>query len=127
MLVEGKDDAYVIAELCRIYELPDRDFCIQDCKSNSKLLSKINELLRNSTKPKIVGIVLDADENITSRWQQITDKLKRIVPNYKIPNNLAPKGIIIDPINSNVLKMLKKKTSLLLRMFIKAKQLFILI
>jgi hypothetical protein len=101
LLVEGKDDAYVTAALLKIHKLPDRCFCIQDCKSASKLLSEINELFRSATKTKIVGIVLDADENIVSRWEQITDKLKRISSNYKIPENINSKGTIIEAINSD--------------------------
>jgi|WetSurMetagenome_2_1015567.scaffolds.fasta_scaffold22056_3 hypothetical protein len=101
LLVEGKDDAYVSAELCRIYDLPSKYFCIQDCKSNSKLLSKINGLLRASEKPKIVGIVLDADESVEKRWQQITKKLTDISLNYKIPKDINSKGTIIEAINSD--------------------------
>lgn len=101
LLVEGKDDAYVTAALLEIHKLPDRCFCIQDCKSASKLLSEINELFRSATKTKIVGIVLDADENIASRWEQITDKLKKVSSNYKIPENINAKGTIIEAINSD--------------------------
>ncbi len=103
LYVEGQDDYHVVRHLCKEYGISIPEcFQIHDCQGNDNVLKKISGLSSSTElKPKMVGIVLDADENIASRWQQITDKLKRISSNYKIPENINAKGTIIEAINSD--------------------------
>ena len=103
LYVEGQDDYYVTLHLCKEYQISIPEcFHICDCKGQNEVLKKISGLSNPlDLKLKIVGIVLDADENIASRWEQITDKLKRISSNYKIPENITSKGTIIEAINSD--------------------------
>lgn len=103
LYVEGQDDYYVILHLCKEYQIVIPEcFYIHDCKGKDEVLKKISGLSNPiDLKLKIVGIILDADENIAIRWEQITDKLKRISSNYKIPENITSKGTIIEAINSD--------------------------
>lgn len=103
LYVEGQDDYYVILHLCKEYQIVIPEyFYIHDCKGKDEALKKISGLSNPiDLKLKMVGIILDADESIASRWEQITDKLKRISSNYKIPENINSKGTIIEAINSD--------------------------
>lgn len=96
LLVEGKDDYHVIVHLWEAHGLPKRHFDAIDCKSSDKLLRDHLELrLKESTPPKILGIILDADENPSSRWDAIKNRLTEV--DYKeLPTQPAEKGTIIE-------------------------------
>lgn len=96
LLVEGVNDCHVIIHLCMTHNLPEKSFCIHDCKSESKLLKKIESYLNRSERPEMIGIVLDADqENPNIRLQQVASRLLKYSPQYQIPEQLNPNGTII--------------------------------
>ncbi|RKZ82057.1 MAG: hypothetical protein DRR19_21270 [Candidatus Parabeggiatoa sp. nov. 1] len=93
LLVEGKDDCHVIMHLCQAHNLLET-FCIHDCNGYEKVLKVLWDRLQRSpqSRPKIIGIVLDADIDIMARWQQLTDKLKKY--GYTLPAQPDKQGTI---------------------------------
>ncbi len=96
LLVEGNDDFHVIVHLWKVHGLPEKHFDAIDCESSEKLLLDHFELrLMESTPPKILGIILDADENPSSRWDAIKNRL--IKAGYReLPTQPDGKGTIIE-------------------------------
>ena len=89
LLVEGRDDFHVISALCKVGGLPE-NFSIFDCGSDDKVFDALSALLLKAESPEIIGVVLDADENVESRWQSIRDKLQNYP--YRLPNAPDPGG-----------------------------------
>lgn len=93
LLVEGKNDCHVIMHLCDELNVPDA-FGIHECGNDLKVLQKANALIPASTRPEILGIMLDADNNgVSPRWNQIQNKLSD--HNYEFPETPDPGGTIL--------------------------------
>lgn len=90
LLVEGKDDLFVFSNLFEKHRVK-QSFKIIDKDGIEQLFLSIPIHVKadNST----IGIVVDADSDISSRW----DSLKSILSNlgYKVPNSPAINGTII--------------------------------
>jgi hypothetical protein len=90
LLVEGKDDLFVFSNLFEKHQVK-QSFKIIDKDGIEQLFLSISIHVKadNST----IGIVIDADSDISSRW----DSLKSILSNlgYKVPNSPAINGTII--------------------------------
>lgn len=96
LLVEGKDDLHVIVHLWKAHGLPERHFDAIDCESSDKLLrDHLEARLKESTPPKIIGIILDADEKPSSRWEAIKNRLIEVGYN-ELSSLPAEKGTIIE-------------------------------
>lgn len=78
LLTEGDTDCHVIASLCSHYELEKDLFGFFSCGSDTKVLKKANALLSldGEQKKETIGIVLDADTGVASRWEAIKNKLQ---------------------------------------------------
>ena len=73
LLVEGKDDKHVFYALLNFHGLPNP--CIKDKQGIDNLLGTLDvELLASEIER--LGIVIDADVDIASRWQRITTILR---------------------------------------------------
>lgn len=92
LLVEGQDDEHVIRHL-RERNLPIPEFGIDDKKSVSKLLAAIEADVLAPGRTA-VGILVDADGDVQSRWQAVADRLLRA--NVTSPDKPDPSGTIID-------------------------------
>ncbi len=92
LLVEGNDDQHVIWALCEKFSIVE-NFDIIDCEGIENLLSQIPVRFKQSGVDT-VGIIIDADINIESRWQTIKDTLKPI--GFNIPDNLPLAGLIVN-------------------------------
>ena len=76
LLVEGKDDQHVVSHIChRIDRVPS--FRIIQKEGIASLLESIRVEARTPGLATL-GIVADADDNLTNRWQAITDRLRTI-------------------------------------------------
>lgn len=101
LIVEGKNDIKVIGELCKQRNLPSplgyeerkyKDFVIVS-GSIEKLRLDVETVFTVSEITNI-GIVLDADVNIASRWQSICDVLRQ--QGYgDLPDEPSVEGTII--------------------------------
>lgn len=91
LLVEGPDDKHVVMHLCRGTELEDK-FDIQDKGGKDPLISAIRNEVRVSGR-RAVGILLDADNDVQSRWGAVVHALSRA--QVTAPTGRSPKSISI--------------------------------
>ena len=91
LLVEGQDDKHVVRHLCRRTQ-PMPTFCTLDKGNDDKLLSAIGPEIKVSGR-RVLGIVVDADDDVTSRWNAVVDRVRSA--NIPTPNNPDPAGTII--------------------------------
>ena len=104
LLVEGDNDRHVIWALCQKYNVPET-FVVElpdSIKlSNGKKAKGVEALLLGLPirlkEPYLqtLGIVVDADQNLQARWQDIRDKLKSVGYN-NLPKNPCPEGWIYE-------------------------------
>lgn len=91
LLVEGPDDKHVVRHLCRGTELENR-FNIDDKGGKDPLLAAIRNEVRVSGR-EALGILLDADNDVQSRWSAVTHALSRV--GVAGPGEPDPSGTII--------------------------------
>ena len=91
LLVEGPDDKHVVNHLCRGTELENR-FNIDDKGGKDPLLAAIRNEVRVSGR-EALGILLDADNDVQSRWNAVIHALSRV--NVTAPSEPDPSGTII--------------------------------
>ncbi len=95
LLVEGKDDQYVLESIFRQNHISIQQIEIKLLEGINNL-SKVLELELKESYIERVGIVIDADTDINSRWQMIVNILKKI--GYKdVPRTPDPNETIIHP------------------------------
>ena len=91
-MVEGTDDKHVIWQICnRSPETPD--FYIQDRGGIEPLLDAVGPELIVSGR-RVLGILADADDNLSGRWVAIANRLAE--EGVQIPSNPDGNGVIVD-------------------------------
>ena len=78
---------------------------VEDSKGITKLLEGLPVRLKGSGETKTIGVVVDADVSIGSRWQQIRDILVKSNLYADIPEECPSNGLILKPINSDDIKI----------------------
>jgi len=95
LLVEGLDDKHVLMHICGnrgVRELNE----VRSYGGVDELLDSFPVRLKASDDGDIVGVVIDADTDLDSRWQSLRDRLLRV--GYEAtPNAPTPDGTILDP------------------------------
>ena len=91
LLVEGQDDRHVIHHLCARRQ-PTPSFEILDKGGVTNLLSSIGPEIKASGR-NVVGIAIDANDDLTSRWTAVAARLRQA--NIDPPNKPDPSGTII--------------------------------
>ncbi len=93
LFVEGGDDEAVVEKLLQRRKIEFKDFEINNQKGLNKLIKALPIQLSTASLTT-VGVIVDADENISSRWQELFVLLQETgySPNPK-PN---PKGTILE-------------------------------
>jgi hypothetical protein len=99
LLVEGKDDQHVIWALCKKFNIPE-SFDVIDCEGIEKLYDAIPVRFKQSGI-KTIGIIIDADTEINSRWMAVKNILSQ--QDFAIPNELPREGLIL--LNKNDIKV----------------------
>jgi len=96
LLVEGNDDERVLKHICG-----SREIRLDEIRSSGgiqKLIEEIPvEIEKNGRQggDNILGVIVDADLDVSSRWQAIRNLVSDT--GYKnVPNNLDPDGMIFD-------------------------------
>lgn len=95
LTVEGTDDVHSIIHLMKRHGLDwdshPRAPYVHDAGSDDELLRSIPITVRTQ---KIAGFVLDADDNLESRWHQLSDRFKE--QSIQLPDEPPPQGLIAD-------------------------------
>lgn len=91
LLVEGKNDQHVVWALCNYYNVTE-NFDIKDCDGIGKLLDVLKVTLTNPSLYRTIGIILDADNDIAARLDQIRTIVNPL--GYMIPKSLPNTGLI---------------------------------
>ncbi len=92
LLVEGQDDEHVVQHLCRRSQ-PISSFHIENKLNIDNLLDSIKQEVRVPSR-KAVGILVDANDCLNSRWQAVTDRLDQA--GLEVPHSPELVGTIID-------------------------------
>ena len=91
LLVEGTDEEYVVPEIYeRLGGTPD--FSIVDKKGVRQLLESIRQEVREPGR-EVVGIIVDRDRILSSRWDAVRDRLRN--EGFDTPRQPDPDGTII--------------------------------
>ncbi|MCM1177496.1 MAG: hypothetical protein NC335_07060 [Bacteroides sp.] len=104
LLVEGNDDCHLIYALRKKFNIAE-SFDVHDCKGVEKLLQSLPVWLKGSGETKTIGLVVDADANIQSRWKQIRKILEDSNLYADIPDDCPSKGLIINPVDQDNIKI----------------------
>ena len=91
LLVEGLDDKNVVWHLCRRAGIENR-FHIKSKNGKDSLLKAIRNEASVSGR-EALGILLDADNDVQSRWNEVTQKLSQA--DVTTPDEPDPSGTII--------------------------------
>lgn len=97
LLVEGLTDKHVILSLCDYHKVPEC-FDVVDCGGIDALFNHVGLRLTHPSLNQTIGIVLDADNDIHKRFNQIVNIIKTqidIGDDISVENN----GIIIPSSN----------------------------
>ena len=102
LLVEGKDDEHVLKHICGNRGIPELD-SIEPIGDAIRLLENFPVRLKASNEQgDAVGVVIDADTDLDSRWRSIHRRLKEI--GYgQVPTNPDPNGTILLPPDGSLL------------------------
>jgi len=94
LLTEGINDCHVIAALCSHYNIQEGRFSFFNCGCDDQVLKKANALISGAIKKDSIGIVLDADVNLSGRWESIKHKLSKY--GYTFPSEPENNGTILE-------------------------------
>ena len=104
LLVEGNDDQHVVWALCEKHNVPE-SFDVIDCESIENVLKAFEVRLKISDNNQRIGIVVDADVNLKSRWDSIVSILKK-TGKYDIATIELPQdGLILEPTDTTYPKV----------------------
>ena len=93
LIVEGENDCHVVRQLRRRHSaIPE--FSIQIGGNVAKALEAIGPTLLVSDR-RAVGILIDADDDPSGRWNELTDRLSE--EGIDAPPRADPYGAIIEP------------------------------
>ena len=86
LVVEGQDDLHVVRHL-RMRHASTPCFCIQDKGNVDKVLDSIGPEIRAENR-RALGILVDANDDLTGRWQAVTGRIHRVgIQPPKSPNS----------------------------------------
>ncbi len=91
LLLEGSDDCHIIDKFCKDNDDIKTNFGFYNCGGDSKVLSKLNALLKSEVPLEVIGIILDADKDVDARYQQIKKKVENF---YKLPLSMPNNGLV---------------------------------
>jgi hypothetical protein len=92
LLVEGEDDKHVVLQLCiRLNFEPE--FWILNKDGIDNVLSSISPEIKAEGR-KSVGILVDANDDISNRWAKVTERLRST--GLELPTISSPEGTIIE-------------------------------
>jgi len=91
LLVEGKDDQHVVWALCEKFQI-EEVFDVIDCEGIHNLLNQLPVRIKQSGI-QAIGIVIDADADISTRWRTLSSLLSSL--GYTVPIVIPDEGLIV--------------------------------
>lgn len=91
LLLEGNDDQHVIWALCEKFSIPET-FDVIDCEGIDKLNEQIPVRFKQSGIESL-GIIIDADSEIKSRWTSLRSLLS--AQSFNVPDELPLTGLVL--------------------------------
>ena len=91
LVVEGQSDKHVVIQISNRHQ-PIPSFCISDKDSIDQLLNAISLEVKEPGR-QALGILVDANDNLTARWNSVADRLRRV--GYQPPASPDPAGTVI--------------------------------
>ena len=96
LLVEGNDDQHVVWALCEKHNVPET-FDVIDCESVENVLKSLEVRLRLADNNSRIGVVMDADTSLKSRWDCFVSILKHTGKYDCDALNLPQDGLVLEP------------------------------
>ena len=93
LLVEGTDDEHVVGHLWKRVYGSDPLFSIGKREGVDNLLRSIRDEA-NAPGRKVLGIVVDANDDVCGRWKAVANRLRRA--GIVVPDKLDPGGTVIE-------------------------------
>ena len=93
LLVEGRNDRHVVEHVYRKRFESEPPFAVLDKEGFPRLRDAIRPELKAPDR-EVVGIVADANDDLTARWRAVTDRLRNACPGIEI-GDPAPEGTIV--------------------------------
>lgn len=95
LLVEGPDDEHVLKHICGNRGIPQLDK-VESQDGVENLIESLGVRLTLSEEGDVIGVVIDADTEISDRWKSIRNRI--ISVGYQnVPDQPDPDGTILDP------------------------------
>lgn len=91
--MEGVNDKHVVRHLWKRLIKSDPPFCISDKDGVEKLLPSIPAEI-NVREREVLGIVVDADDDVSGRWEAVRNRLRRA--GIVVPAKLDQAGVVIE-------------------------------
>jgi hypothetical protein len=104
LLVEGNDDQHVVWALCEKHKVPE-SFDVIECESVENVLKAFEVRLKIADNNQRIGIVVDADVNLKSRWDSIVSILKKTGKYDCEAIELPQDGLILEPTDNTYPKV----------------------
>lgn len=95
LLVEGRDDKHVVLHIAQKRGIGLRRDEISCCGGIERLLDRIRVEIKN-TKAGAIGVVVDADDDLPSRWTSIRDRLCQ-AGYSSVPTQPCRTGTVVSP------------------------------
>ena len=94
-MVEGTDDEHVLKHICGNRDIPHLDE-VESQDGVENLIESLGVRLTLSEEGDVIGVVIDADTEISDRWQSIRGRITDF--GYQnVPDQPDPDGTILDP------------------------------
>ena len=101
LLVEGGDDEHVLKHICGAHQVPHLSE-IKALEGFPNILNSIVTQLRFADEGDIIGVIVDADTNLTNRWQSLRSRF--IEAGYQnVPVQPLPSGTVLEPPSESIL------------------------
>lgn len=104
LLVEGNDDQHVVWALCEKHNVPE-SFDVIECESVENVLKAFEVRLKIADNNQRIGIVVDADVNLKSRWDSFVSILKKTGKYDCEAIELPQDGLILEPTDNTYPKV----------------------
>lgn len=97
LFVEGINDLHIVASLCAHHKVTE-NFNIEDCRGIENVIGKFRIALTNPAVYQRIGVVIDADSDMKSRWKQLIDILEKSGKYNCEKLELSAGGLILHPL-----------------------------